>query len=143
MICNPFQVNASPAVKRYTAGMFFTMLAYLVCVFATTTVAHRYHPHGPAVYLLSAIPSACILAMLGVVAIYLRDEKDEYQRMLFVRSLLWATFATLAIAAYSDFLRSYGDLPALPPFVEFVAFWMVFGVVQGVQSVGGSRASHE
>jgi lipopolysaccharide export LptBFGC system permease protein LptF len=75
--------------------------------------------------------------MLWVVIRYLRDERDEYQRMLVVRSLLCAAFAILALSAYTDFLRSYGNLPALPPFTEFVAFWIVFGFAQAFQSIGG------
>ena len=141
MTCNPFSATASPAVRRYNKGIGLTMSGYVLATLGTTRFVSRNHPHGAAVYLLSALPSFCIFAMLAVVIIYLRDEKDEYQRMLVVRSLLAATFAGLALDAYSDFLRSFGDLPALPPFTSFVAFWVIFGIAQAIQSIG-SR-SHE
>ena len=141
MNCNPFSRNNSPAVRRYTAGVALTMSGYMLAVLGTSIFVHHHHPHGITVYLLSALPSLCIFAMLAVVVIYLRDEKDEYQRMLVVRSLLSATFVVLAIGAYDDFLRSFGDLAALPPFSQWVAFWATFGIAQAVQARNG--ASHE
>ena len=134
MNCNPFRENQSPAIKRYTAGVLLTMSGYVLAVLGTSTFVHHHPPHGAAVYLLAALPSLCIFAMLGVVIIYLRDEKDEYVRLLAIRSLLVATFAVLAVGAYTDLLRSFGNLPALPPFTEFVSFWVVFGMAQAVQS---------
>lgn len=138
MQCNPFSSTASPAVRRYTRGIAFTMSGYVLAVLGTSRYVRNHpHPHGPALYLLSALPSFCIFAMLGVVVIYLRDEHDEYQRMLAVRSILCAAFAILAMSAYADFLRAYGDLAGLPPFTDFVVFWIVFGIAQAVQSILG------
>lgn len=136
MQCNPFSRTASRAARRYTAGILLTMSGYVLAVLGTSSFVNHHRPHGLAVYLLSALPSICIVAMLGVVIIYLRDEKDEYVRMLVVRSLLSATFILLAVSAYVDFLRSFGNLPALPPFADFVAFWILFGLAQAVQSFG-------
>jgi len=141
MNCNPFSSYKSPAIRRYNVGIALTMSGYLLAVLGTATFVKHHHPHGITVYLLSALPALCIFAMLGVVVIYLRDEKDEYVRMLMVRSLLAATFVGLAIGAYNDFLRSFGDLSALPPFTQWVAFWLIFGIAQVVQS--RSDASHE
>ncbi len=133
MTCNPFLRNTSPAMRRYNAGVALTMGGYLLAVFGTATFVHRHHPHGITVYLLSAMPAFCIFAMLAVVVTYLRDEKDEYVRMLMVRSLLAAAFVVLAIGAYNDFLRSFGDLAPLPPFSQWVVFWIVFAIAQAIQ----------
>jgi hypothetical protein len=139
MPCNPFSATTSRAIRRYTRGILLTMSGYVLAVFGTSTYVHHHpHPHGAALYLISALPSFCIFAMLGVVVTYLRDEHDEYQRMVAVRSILCATFAILAIGAYTDFLRAYGDFQGLPPFTGFVAFWIIFGVAQAVQSTAGS-----
>ena len=136
MLCNPFSPSASPAIKRYSRGMGLTMLGYLFAVFGTTTFVKKTHPHGFIVYLLSALPSLCILAMLGVVIIYLRDESDEYKRLLFVRSLLAAAFILLALGAYTDFLRIYGAIDSVPAFAQFICFWIAFSLAQAVQSIG-------
>jgi hypothetical protein len=143
MTCNPFSKTASPAVRRYTQGILLTMSGYVLAVLGTTFYVHAHHPTGIMLYALSAIPSFCIFAMLGVVVIYLRDEKDEFQRVLVVRALLTAAFAILALSAYMDFLRSYGNLPALPPFTDFVLFWMIFGLAQAVQSIRANGVSDE
>ncbi len=141
MNCNPFSRKNSPAIRRYNAGIVLTMSGYVLAVLGTATFVKHRHPHGVTVYLLSALPCICILAMLAVVVKYLHEEKDEYVRMLVVRSLLAATFVGLAIGAYNDFLRTFGDLAALPPFTQWVAFWLIFGIAQAVQS--RSDASHE
>ena len=133
MNCNPFRRSGSPAMRRYNIGVGLTMLGYLLAVFGTASFVHNHAPHGVTVYALAALPSFCILAMLGVVVRYLRDEKDEYVRLLMVRSLLAAIFIVLAIGAYNDFLRVFGGLPALPPFSQWVAFWFTFGLAQFVQ----------
>ena len=133
----------SPAIKQYNRGILLTMSCYLVAVLAAATVVHRFHPHGPLIYLLCLVPSCCIFAMLGVVVRYLRDEKDEYQRILAVRSLLCAAFAVLGVSAYTDFLRSFGNLPGLPPFAEFIAFWFIFGIAQAVQNISNRGGENE
>jgi hypothetical protein len=138
-----FCSSNSPAIKHYNRGIVVTMSCYLLAVVATAFIVHRYHPHGPLIFLLCFIPSACIFAMLGVVVRYLRDEKDEYQRMLAVRSLLCAAFAVLGLSAYTDFLRSFGNLPGLPPFAEFVAFWFIFGIAQAVQNLASKGGENE
>jgi hypothetical protein len=143
MTCNPFSKKASPAVRRYTRGIALTMSGYVFAVFGTSAYVHAHHPIGFMLYALSAIPAFCIFAMLWVVIRYLRDEKDEFQRMLVVRSLLAAAFSILALSAYMDFLRAYGNLPALPPFTDFVAFWIVFGLAQTVQSIQANGGADE
>jgi RsiW-degrading membrane proteinase PrsW (M82 family) len=143
MNCNPFSIKRSPAMRRYNQGIILTMTGYVLAVLGTTIYVHAHHPTGLMLYALSAIPAFCIFAMLGVVVIYLRDEKDEFQRVLAVRSLLTAAFAILALSAYMDFLRSYGHLPALPPFTDFVVFWMIFGLAQLVQQIRASGGTDE
>ena len=120
-------------MRRYTKGSALTMAGYLLAVLGTAMYVHDHHPTGHMLYILSAIPSFCILCMLIVVVVYLRDEKDEYVRMLTVRSLLSGTFIVLAIGTFTDFLRSYGNRPGLPPFAEWVAFWLSFAIAQFIQ----------
>lgn len=137
MFCNPFSKSASPAMRRYKQGAALTMAGYLFAVLGTAMYVHNHRPTGPMLYFLSAIPSFCILCMLIVVVVYLRDEKDEYVRMLTVRSLLAGTFVVLALGTFTDFLRSYGNRPGLPPFTEWIAFWFSFALAQFVQRRSG------
>ena len=139
MYCNPFSKNVSPVMRRYNKGAALSMAGYLLAVLGTSAYVHAHRPTGPMLYFLSAVPSFCILCMLVVVVIYLRDEKDEYVRMLTVRSLLAGTFIVLALGAFTDFLRSYGHLAGLPPFTEWIAFWLSFAFAQYIQRRGNTN----
>jgi hypothetical protein len=127
--------ESTKAGKRYVWRLLLVMVGYLLATFGTTTFVRHSHPHGAEVYALAMLPTIPVLCMLGVVGLYLREEQDEFQRMLMVRSLLGAVAGILGMNAFVDFLRSYKALGALPPFTEFVTFWLLFGFVQGVQSM--------
>ena len=58
-------------------------------------------------------------------------------------ALLCAAFAVLGVSAYTDFLRSFGNLPGLPPFAEFIAFWFIFGIAQAVQNISNRGGENE
>jgi cytochrome bd-type quinol oxidase subunit 2 len=126
---------STKASKRYMWRLLIVMIGYLLATFGTTTFVKHNHPHGFEVYLLALLPTIPVLCMLGVVALYLREEKDEFQRVLMVRSMLVAIAGVLGMNAYADFLRSYKAISALPPFTDFVTFWLLCGLVQMVQSM--------
>ncbi len=140
MTCNPFSTSASPAVRPYLEDIALIMSGCVLVTLGASRFAYDTYPHGAAGYVLSAIPSFCVFALLAVV-LYRRAQEDESPRMLVVRSLLAATFAGLALDAFVDLLRSFGHLPGPPPFVGFAAFWIIFGIAQALQS-GGDHA-HE
>ena len=115
----------SAAGKRYQITVLIEMVAYVLIMLGVSTYVHRHHPAGAELYVLSALPSLPILGVLLAVAVYLRQEKDEYQRDLAVKSILWGTAAVLAVNAFFSFLRSFGWAGSEPPFAEFVLFWLV------------------
>ncbi len=133
----------SKAVKRYTKRILVTMSVYLVLVFATTYAVRHEHVQGWFLYVCSVVPAVAILWMLRVIALYLKEETDEFVRAQMVSSLLWATAAILGLSAVSDFLRSYTSYGTLPPFTVFVTFWIVFGMAQAVQQRLNRVASDE
>lgn len=133
----------SKAARRYTQRILAVMTVYVLTVLAVTRFVRGHRVSGHSVYLLAALPTIPIVAMLAVVGLYLHEEQDEFQRMVTVRSLLWAIAGVLAMTAFADFLRSYGALQALPPFTEFVVFWVAFGLAQGVQAALNSANREE
>jgi lipopolysaccharide export LptBFGC system permease protein LptF len=68
--------------------------------------------------------------------VYLQEEKDEYIRLITMRSLLTGTAALLAMLVVNDFLRSISGAAAIPPFTSWVVFFLVFGLAQAVQTMG-------
>jgi hypothetical protein len=78
----------------------------------------------------AALPCAAIVGLLVAVGLYLRDEVDEYQRNLTVKSLLWGTGTLLALTTFCSFLRSFGWDGSPPPFTELACFWVTVTVAK-------------
>ncbi len=131
MICEP----KTKAIRLYTRRMAVTMTAYLLLVFGATWAVRHAHVQGWWLYVCSVVPSIAIFRLLHVVALYLKEETDEFVRQQMVTSILWGTAAVLGLSAFTDFLRSYTGKGELPPFSVFIVFWMVFALAQGVQSL--------
>jgi len=115
----------SNAAKRYQITVAIEMASYILILFGVETFVKRHHPAGAELYALAALPSIPIIAVLVAVGIYLRDEKDEYQRHLMVKSMLWGTACVLSLSTFLAFLHSFGWTGSVSPFTEFVAFWFV------------------
>jgi hypothetical protein len=129
MLCE----TKTKAVKVYTRRTMVTMFAYVLLVLMTTFVVRHLHVQGWLLYVCAVLPSVAIFRQLHVVALYLREETDEYLRQQVVNSMLWAMAVVLGLTAFADFLRSYTPYGTLPPFTVFVTFWIVYGLAQLVQ----------
>ena len=127
--------NPSKAAKQYTQRLVVVMLFYILMVWLVTPLVRTHHWVATKLYFAAALPTLPILFMLLVVGLYLRDERDEFKRHQTVVSMLWAIAITLGFTAFTDFLRSYGAITAIPPFTEFVTFWLSMGIVNAVQTI--------
>jgi hypothetical protein len=127
---------STPAGKRYRSRVMVTMGLYIAVLFGAISIVKHTHPHGWLLYILSLLPAIPILAMLGSLGVYLKEEKDEYVRMMTMRSLLAGTAALLAVLVVNDFLRSISGAGALPVFTSWIVFFVVFGLAQAVQTMG-------
>jgi hypothetical protein len=130
MLCD----TKSPAGRRYQRTVLWEMGCYMVILWGVDWYVRRHHPAGAELYALAALPSIPIFGVLFAVAIYLRDEKDEFQRDLMVKSLLWGTAGVLALSTFFGFLHSFGWTGNVPPFLEFMTFWLL---------VAGSSATYK
>jgi Kef-type K+ transport system membrane component KefB len=125
--------HATRAAKSLAMGMILTMSGFALVIVGTSLFTDRHHPHGAQLFVLAALPLIPILCMLAVVGMYLHAEKDEFQRLLIVRSLLCAIAVALGMNFFAGMLRGLGAIPSWPPFAEFAIFWFVFGAIQLVQ----------
>jgi hypothetical protein len=123
--------------------MVLTMAGFALAIVETSVFVERHHPRGTELYVLSALPAIPIFCMMAVLGMYLQREKDEFQRVVMVRSLLWAIAGTLGVNAFAGLLRGFGAIRPLPPFAEFAAFWVLFGAVQTVQVVANRVKSND
>jgi hypothetical protein len=119
--------SGTPAEKQYQKSVMWQMAAYVLIVFGVTHFVRGHGPKGYELYFLAALPSLPIVGVLISVGVYLRNETDEYQRDLMVRSMLWGIAGVLMVATFFGFMRSFGWNGSLPPFTEFVLFWILVG----------------
>jgi hypothetical protein len=126
---------STPASKRYQRRVMGTMSLYVVVLLAASWIVKHEHLHGWVLYAIAVVPALPILAMLGSMGVYLQEEKDEYVRLMTMRSLVAGTGVLLMVIVVSDFLRAISGAPPLAPFASWVTFFLAFGVAQGVQKM--------
>ena len=122
------------ARRRYLLRTVILCIGYLLATYGTTVFVTHHHPHVAEVYALALLPSILMIGLIAAVGLYLREEQDEFKRMLMVVSMLWATGGTLAITTFTDFLHSYGAIRSIP-FMTSCTFWILFAVAQAVQQL--------
>ena len=118
----------SPAEKRYLIRLFLTAVVYILATFVTMHVLYHGRTGLPMGMLLAAIPSIPLVGMIGIVALYLKEEKDEFQRELYIQSLLWGMGGTLAITSFWSFLHVFTHVPPVDGFHVFFLFWVLMGL---------------
>jgi hypothetical protein len=118
----------SIAVKRYLRRLALAAGAYILAVFLTFHVL--YHGRLPllAAIGLAMIPSIPIIGMIVAVGLYLKEEKDEFQRELFIQTLLWGAGGTLALTSFWSFVHLFAHFPPVDGFHVFVIFWVIVGI---------------
>ena len=62
---------STPASKRYQQRVLVTVLIYLVVVLAAAWTVKHTHVHGWVLYAIAVMPALPVLAMLGVMGVYL------------------------------------------------------------------------
>ncbi len=126
--------STSKASKKYQRDVLRSTGGYVLVLLGSSYIVRHMHPRGWELYFFAVLPAVPLIITLVHLGIYLRDETDEYVRVLTVRSLLVGTGALLATLVVNDFLRAFTTTGALPPFVSFFIFFVAFGVAQAVQA---------
>jgi len=116
---------SSAAERRYLLRLFTAAVVYILATFITVHFLYRGRTGLglPTAVLLAAIPSIPLVGMIAIVAVYLKEEKDEFQRELYIQSLLWGMGSTLAITSFWSYLHLFSHVPAVDGFHVFVLFW--------------------
>jgi hypothetical protein len=124
MIC---QTN-NPAVSRYNSRFIGMMLVYVFILLLTVWIFKHHPPSGFLAYLLAILPSLPLIAGLVVVGEYLAEEKDEFQRTVFVQAMLWSIGATLSVTSVWGFLENFNRAPHMDLYMVYPLFWAFVGV---------------
>jgi hypothetical protein len=116
--------TSNAAQGRYVARMFFAaMLCVLFSAMAAVGVRHL-HVTGVLAYVLAILPALPIVGALVITGAYLTEEKDEFQRILFIQSLLGGVALTLSLTTVWGFLQDFGLASPLRLAWVYPMFWI-------------------
>lgn len=120
----------SQAEKRYLARVFAATAIYVVTLFAVSWTFDHHPPAGALRYLLALAPAVPMIGSIGILALYLAEEKDEFIRGVLVKAMLWAIGVVLVFNTVMDTLQRFADVGRPPLFSEFTLFIVVFALAQ-------------
>jgi putative flippase GtrA len=124
MICK----TSNPAVRRYLRRLLGTMLLYAASLAVAIVVFVHFRPTGVPAYALAVLPAIALIGVLVVFGLYLAEEKDEFQRLIGVQSMLCGIGGTLAVTTVWGFLESFVHAPHMNPIHDFAIFWVFVGI---------------
>ncbi len=121
-------IPQSSAGKRFGRYMGVAMALYIVFLFGSLYLLQHDNPKKLLAISLAVLPSLPLIAVVGLLGRYLKEEKDEFQRSVFVECLLWGFGCTLAVSSVWGLLEMIANVPHLPVFFVFPGFWLFSGL---------------
>ncbi|WP_338241590.1 hypothetical protein [Aurantiacibacter hainanensis] len=106
-----------PEVRRYLLRIAVAMVIYLGSLYAAEVLIEDGGLSGVPAFALAALPGLAFAAVFWILARLVVEERDEFQRLLYVRQMILATGITLTAAAVWGFLETYLPVP------HIAAFW--------------------
>jgi uncharacterized membrane protein YcfT len=116
------------ASRRYNKRYLIATPLYLILLFLATHILRHDHPSRPLAIVIAILPSIPLVAMIAIGGLYLKEEKDEFQRSIFQQSLLWSIGFVLAVTSIWGLLEMIAGVPHLPIFYVFPAFCVFFAI---------------
>ena len=110
-MCPPVRIAADRRFKRRCQIIgCWCLVFYIVC----SQLSLRF-PHTPFSLVLAGLGGAFFFAEVVSLGFLVFRVRDEFQRILLTRSLVWATAVTMAISTVWGFveLRGHGAVPHL------------------------------
>jgi hypothetical protein len=119
---------SNPARRRYLVRMLWA--AFFCIVFSAAAVGGIRHGHvsGFPSYLLAVLPAVPVAWTLVITGAYLSEEKDEFQRNLYIQSLLCGVAGTLAVVTAWGYMEDFGRAPHLRLAWVYPMFWLFVAV---------------
>jgi len=130
-------LKLNPAIRHFIARFVSMIAVYVLVSLAIIHYLVRSHPTGPILYVLAVLPAIPIIGSIVVVGLYLSEEKDEFLRTVFERSLLWGMGGTLAMTSTCGFLEMFAHVHLTSRYVSPL-FWVFpfFWIFTAIASAG-------
>jgi hypothetical protein len=119
-----------PVMRRFRRRFAVAMIAYCLVLFGSVGLLRAAKLSGPLLWIVAAAPALPILGVLVVMGLYLKEEPDEFERMIHVEAMLWGLGAVLAVTTVWGFLSNAEVVPAPPLFLVFPLFCLSWGMSQ-------------
>jgi hypothetical protein len=132
----------STAHRRCVLRLAATSVLYVAAVFLDFHVLYHGRLPLPAALGFASIPSIPLVLTIVTIALYLKEEKDDFQRDLFIRALLWGMGGTLAITSFWSFVHLFARFPGVDGFHVFILVWLIDGIAAFCLSFS-NRVSNE
>ena len=91
---------------------------------------HHLHPAGALAVLCASVQSSPIIAFIIILGLYLAEEKDEFQKAVWVQSMLWATGATLSVTTFWGSMEKYSQVRHLD--ISWVQFLFCVAMIAAI-----------
>jgi hypothetical protein len=108
MSCPQSWLQKTPAVRRYIFRFYWSIFFFVALSLALSYSSfHGFHPRGSLAYIVAVLPAIAIIATLVSGGMYLSEETDEFQRHLFVQSILWGVGGIMVLTSVWGWLQLY------------------------------------
>lgn len=127
MICMP----NNPAQRRFLVRFVVCMALYAPLSILAVWGFLRGHQNAIPAFLLALLPALSIIGALAATAMYLIEEKDDFQRVVQVQALLGGIGGTLVVTTVWGYLEDYGNFRHFDLLWTWGIFWLLTGLSFG------------
>jgi MFS family permease len=120
---------SNPAQSRYRVRM---LVAAVLCIlFAALAAAafNVWHLMGAVAWVVAVVSALPIVGALVGTGAYLNEEKDEFQRNLYIQAILGGIAGTLAATTIWGYLEDFARAPHMRLIWVCPMFWIFVVVV--------------
>jgi hypothetical protein len=117
--CSP---NA--AQRRLSRRVILTVPFSVLLAFVAAAAINIWKFKGVVAWSVAVLAALPILAFIAAVFAYLAEEKDEFQRMLYVQYLLAGTGGLLAAMTIWGYLEDFAHAPHLHAIWVYPIYWL-------------------
>lgn len=114
----------NPAQTRYVARMFTTAVFCILFSLAASLGIRHGHATGVLAWVLGILPAIPVVMTLVVTGAYLREERDEFLKAVFVQALLAGVAGTLSVTTAWGYLEGFRIAPHLGLMWIYPMFWI-------------------
>jgi len=105
--------------RRFHRRLLAVMVSYVLALAVMSLSMDHLHAKGVALILLALLPALPIVAAIGLAAVYLSEQKDEFVRTVLIESMLWGVGATLIVTTVWGALEKFAHIRPMSLFLVY------------------------